>query len=89
VKQLVRRGETICFAPRTLTGRRRGSKPRVARGRARLGQARVNAGWQFEVACFDLCLGVLMVLAIRGRSARTMLPALLLLGLPLGGNGEK
>lgn len=45
-----------------------------------------NAGWQFEIACFDLALGTLMVMAIRGRYARRILPILLVLGLLLGGN---
>jgi hypothetical protein len=45
-----------------------------------------NAGWQFEIASFDLALGMLMVIAIRAKVARKILPVLLVLGLLLGGN---
>jgi ribosomal protein S18 acetylase RimI-like enzyme len=45
-----------------------------------------NAAWQWEIAAFDLCLGMLMVICVRNGLARQILPVLLILGLLLGGN---
>ena len=45
-----------------------------------------NAAWQWEIAAFDLCLGMLMVVVLRAGVARQVLPVLLVLGLLLGGN---
>lgn len=45
-----------------------------------------NAAWQWEIAAFDLCLGMLMVIVLRAGVARRVLPVLLVLGVLLGSN---
>lgn len=45
-----------------------------------------NPGWQWEIACFDLALGLLMVLIIRSGLSQRALPILLVLGTLLGVN---
>ncbi len=56
------------------------------RGFAEMTAWRFEPGWQSEIAAFDLALAMLMVVALRQRSSRKVLPILLVLGLLLGGN---